>query len=246
MGQMLELPSGDQTLNCYLAQPTGEAKGGLILIHEVWGLVDHIKSVADRFAAEGYLVLAPDLLSETDIAANAGSLRLDLFDPEKRSQAQPKMRALTAPIQSPEFAQKTIAKLKNCFDYLYNQPATRHNVAVCGFCFGGSYSYSLAVNESRLKAAVPFYGHASNEVSELKKISCPVLAFYGENDENLVGTLEELKKNMKVAGVNFEAIVYPNCGHAFFNDTNKFTYNQAAATDAWRRTLQFLDSQVNS
>jgi carboxymethylenebutenolidase len=118
-------------------------------------------------------------------------------------------------------------------------------VAVCGFCFGGSYSYSLAISESRLKAAVPFYGHASTEISELQKINCPVLAFYGEKDENLMSTLPELKENMKAAGVNYEAVVYPNCGHAFFNDTNKFAYNQEAATDAWQRTLRFLAANTN-
>ena len=245
MGRMLNLPSGDKTLDCYLAEPTGETKGGLILIHEVWGLVDHIKSVADRFGAEGYMVLAPDLLSETDIAANVGTLNIDLFDPEKRSEAQPKLRALTAPMQVPEFGQKTIAKLKDCFDYLYNQAGLKQNVAVCGFCFGGSYSYSLAINEARLKAAVPFYGHVSTEISELQKINCPVLAFYGEKDENLMATLPELKQNMKAAGVNYEAVVYPNVGHAFFNDTNKFTYNQAVATDAWQRTLRFLAAHMN-
>lgn len=246
MGHMLDLPFEDQAVDCYLAEPTGDTKGGLILIHEVWGLADHIKSVADRFAAEGYLVLAPDLLSETDIAAKAGSLRVDLFDPEKRSEAQPKIRALTAPIQAPEFALRTIAKLKVCFDYLYAQPAVKQRVAVSGFCFGGTYSYSLAINENRLKAAVPFYGHATTDIAELKKISCPILAFYGEKDENLMTTLPELKQNMKSAGVNYEAVVYPNCGHAFFNDTNEFTYNQAAATDAWQRTLKFLEGNINT
>ena len=245
MGHVIEVPHDGQPLDCYLAEPSGETKGGLILIHEVWGLSDHIKSVADRFAAEGYLVLAPDLLSETDIAAQAGSLRLDLFDPEKRSEAQPKMRALTAPLQAPDFAGKAVAKLKSCFDYLYAQTAVRQNVAVCGFCFGGSYSYSLAISENRLKAAVPFYGHSTADVAELSKINCPVLAFYGEKDENLMATLPELKANMKTAGVNYEAIVYPGCGHAFFNDTNKFTYNQDAATDAWQRTLGFLEAANN-
>ncbi len=244
MGQMLGVPSGDTTIQCYEAVPKGVTKGALLLIHEIWGLNDHTKSVADRFAAEGYYVLAPSLLSEIDIADHAATLQLDLFNPEKRNEAQPKIRALTAPIHTPEFGQKTVSRLKNCFEYLYNQPSVQQKVAVCGFCFGGSYSYSLAMSEDRLKAAVPYYGHVTTEVNELRNIHCPILAFYGEKDENLMATLPELKEAMKTADVNFEAVVYPNCGHAFFNDTNPYAYNEEAASDAWRRTLSFLETNI--
>jgi carboxymethylenebutenolidase len=244
MGKMIEVPFGGKTIPAYLAPPSGEIKGGLILIHEVWGLVDHIKVVADRFAAEGYVVVAPDLLSETDIAAHVGTLNIDLFDPEKRSEAQPKMRELTAPMKSPEFGHETVAKLKSLFEYVYGHAEVKQNVMVCGFCFGGTYSYALVVNEPRLKAAVTFYGHASEDINELKQIKCPILAFYGEKDQDLVNALPELKENMKAANVDFEAVVYPNCGHAFFNDTNKFTYNEPAAHDAWHRTLAFFEKQL--
>lgn len=244
MGKNTELSFSGQKFGAYEARPQGRAKGAIIVIHEVWGLTDHIKSVAERFAAEGYVALAPDLLSETDIAAHAQGLQEDLFNPEKRNEAQPKLRKLMAPIQEPGFAEKTVGKLEACFDYLYDKPESSHKVAVVGYCFGGSYSYSLAIHEPRLKAAVPFYGHAPNDADELSKIKCPILAFYGKKDEGLIGSLPELKELMKTAGVNYTAKVYSDCGHAFFNDTNRFAYNKEAATDAWQRTLKFLQNEL--
>jgi carboxymethylenebutenolidase len=243
MGKMIELTVGGEPLEVYEAKPDGEIKGGLIVIEEVWGLTDHIKSVADRFAAEGYWVLSPELLGMTDIKKHADTLMLDLFNPEKRNEAQPKLRALMSPMQEPDFAPNTNARVQACFDYLFDQAETNQWVAVTGFCFGGSYSYQLAMHEPRLKAALPFYGHAPLESDELKTIKCPVLAFYGETDENLMKDLPELKAKMAEAGMNYTAQVYEGCGHAFFNDTNHFAYNETAAKDAWQRALAFLAAQ---
>lgn len=246
MGEMISFQNEGKEFPVYLSKPTnGDVKGGLIVIHEVWGLVPHIKDVADRYAREGYLVLAPDLLSETGITEQLfGDLQEELFDPARKNQAQPKIRQLTAPLYAPGFAETAIAKLHTCFDYLMNQAETNSRVAVTGFCFGGSYSFTLAVEEPRLKAAAAFYGHADYSVEELKRIKCPVMAFYGEQDERLMAGLSELKKKMQEAGVNFTAQVYPNCGHAFFNNTNRFAYNEAAAKDAWPRVLSFLAANM--
>jgi carboxymethylenebutenolidase len=241
MGKMIELEFDGTPIEAYEAVPTGEVKGGIIVIHEVWGLSEHIKSIADRFAREGYLAVAPELLSETDIAKHADRLMLDLFNPEKRNEAQPKLRALMAPMQEPGFGEKTLGRVQACFDYLYAKPETRQMVAITGFCFGGSYSFSLAMAEPRLKAAVPFYGHANlSDAGELRKIACPILAFYGEEDAGLMENLPNVKAEMQTADVDFTAHVYPDCGHAFFNDTNPYAYNKSAAKDAWQRTLGFL------
>lgn len=243
MGNMIQLEYEGTRLDAYEARPAGEVKGGIIVIHEVWGLSDHIKSVADRFAAEGYIALAPELLAETDIAAHADTLMLDLFNPEKRNETQPKLRALMTPMQEPGFGEKTLGRVKVCFDHLYDMPETHEWVAITGFCFGGSYSFALAVAEPRLKAAVPFYGHADlSDAAKLKQIACPVQAFFGEKDEGLMESLPELKQAMKDAGVDFAATVYPDCGHAFFNDTNPYAYNEAAAKEAWQRTLELLSA----
>lgn len=230
----------------YVSKPEGEAKGGLILIHEVWGLAAHIKDVADRYAAQGYLVYAPDLLSHTGIDEKVASqLQVDLFNPEKRNEAQPKMRELMAPIQAPEFATNTVNALKEIFNDLYDNPETHQKVAVLGFCFGGTYSYNLAVAEPRLAAAVPFYGHCDHPVDELQAIQAPIQAFYGENDEALISKLPDLENTMHEANVDFNYQVYSGCGHAFFNDTNPYAYNKEAAKDAWKRSLEFLQTSLS-
>lgn len=244
MGTMIDIPTSKGNVQAYEARPEGEVKGGIILIHEVWGLVDHTKDVADRLAHEGYLAVAPDLLSKTIDVEAAGMLQEDLFNPEKRNETQPKLRELMTPMHNPSFGIDTVARLEGCFDYLYRQPATHERVGIIGFCFGGTYSFSLAVNEPRLKLALPFYGHANFTADELRAIKCPVRAFFGEKDESLVKALPELQEKMHEAGVNFEAKIYPDCGHAFFNDTNKYAYNEPAAADAWQRVLANLTQYI--
>ena len=233
MGQMIKVNS-DKEIEAYLAKPDSQVKGGIIVIHEVWGLVDHIKSIADRFAKEGYIALAPNLLLEINFSSvDVTKLQQQLFDPKSRSEAQPKLRQLMTPMQDPSFGEKTTNRLEDCFNYLYNLPETHQKIAVTGFCFGGTYSYALAIKEPRLKIAFPFYGHADQAVEELQQISCPVRAFYGQKDESLMASLDDLKSRMKEANVDYDSKVYPDCGHAFFNDTNPYTYNINAAQDSW-------------
>ena len=231
-------------VNCYCpVDLTDSLKGGLIVIHEVWGLTEHIKDVADRMADLGYYVLAPDLLSETEIAKlDTKHLQHGLFNPEKRNQVQPLLRELMTPLHMPEFGKRTNDKLLSVFNYLYNLKELNHNVSVTGFCFGGTYSYNLAVREPRLNKVIPFYGHNDYSVEELKTIKSKILAFYGEKDESLISNLDDLKDRMKKAGVDFESVVYPNCGHAFFNDSNPYSYNEAAAKDAYLKLQNFLVS----
>jgi carboxymethylenebutenolidase len=233
MGKMIEVHA-DRVVSAYLAEPSGVPKGGIIVIHEVWGLDDHIKSVADRYAEEGYIALAPSFFELSDLNSDEiKQLKTDLFDPEKRVAVQPQVRKLMAPMQVPDFAKLTTERVAACFGYLYNFPSSGQKVAVTGFCFGGTYSYNLAVIEPRLKLALPFYGHSDQPVEELKSITCPIRAFYGANDHGLISGLDDLKARMAEAGVDYVAKVYPNCGHAFFNDSNPKVYNQAAAEDAW-------------
>ena len=242
MGKMIQIPAA-QPVDAYMAEPDAKPKGAIIVIHEVWALTDHIKSIADRYAGIGFIALAPNLLDFNKFSSiEISELQKAVFDPKKRNEAQPKLRKLMAPIQQPEFGKQTLDRLKACFNYLYELPQADHKVAVTGFCFGGSYTFSMAAAEPRVKLALAFYGHADQTVEELKRIACPVRAFYGENDERLISQLQDVKKRMKHAGVDFIAKVYPGCGHAFFNDTNPYAYNKAAAEDAWLRVQQELKS----
>jgi len=241
----MTLGNAKTSVQAYISEPAGAPKGGLVVVHEVWGLVGHTKDVADRFAAEGYLAVAPDLLSGAGGTADlTGELQEAAFDPEQRSNAQPRLRKHMAPIRSPEYAKHAVAALHVCFDHLEGVPGLAGRVAATGFCLGGTYTFSLAVAEPRLRAAVPYYGHAEFKDSELLAITCPVLAFYGEQDTALMDELPGLKSQMRNAGVDFEAVVYPGAGHAFFNDSNRYTYNADAATDSWTRTLAFLERSL--
>lgn len=221
----------------------GKKYPGLIVIEEIWGLNPHIKSVADRFASEGYSVLSPELLPQGILDILTPQVQKDLFDPAKRNEVQPKLREAMAPIMQPGYAKETVEKLKACVDYLLADNHVDGDVAVLGFCFGGSYSFHLAAHDKRIKAAVPFYGQAPSE-EEIPNINCPVLAFYGEQDANLMQSLPKLKEDMQKSGKQFEAVVYQNAGHAFFNDTNPHAYNPQAAQDAWDKTLIFLKKNL--
>jgi len=241
MGEMIQLGNGTAGFSAYRSYPEDEIRGSLIVIHEIWGLVDHIKDVADRFAAEGYVALAPDLLavSGLDPAAIAG-LGSDLADPATRAQAQPRLRQATAPLRAPEAAGRIKAALGEAFEQLHAEPEGEGRTGVVGYCFGGTYSFALAAAEPRLQAAVPYYGSTDLGPEELARITCPVQAFYGERDSRLMDGLPGLRQRFAEAGVDFQAHVYPGAGHAFFNDTNPAVYNKAAAEDAWHRTLAFL------
>jgi carboxymethylenebutenolidase len=241
---MIEIPSADGTesVSAYRAEAVGELRGALIVIHEIWGLVDHIKHVADRFAAEGYVVIAPDLLSDFGLTPDLGAeIQRLMFSAseEERSAAQPMLREALAPTHSPKYAAEAVRMLKSVVDYLIADPAADGRIGVAGFCFGGTYSFALAAADDRIRAAVPFYG-SPPATTDLAAIQCPVLALYGETDERLMESLPAVTGSMKDAGVDFIPHVYENAGHAFFNDTNSVTYRSDAAADAWLRTIEFL------
>src|SRR3954447_607992 len=243
MGHLVELETTGGTIPAYRADPEGEPLGGLVLIHEIWGLVDHIKDVADRFAGEGYLVVAPDLLSHVGVDAHLGlELQAIMFSPDERvrSEGQPRLREATSAMYAPEFAAWAVPALRRTVDFLAEQPGVDGRIGVVGFCFGGSCSFTLATADDRIRAAVPFYGSPPAS-ADLGSITAPVLAFYGEQDQRILSTLPQVTEGMRDAGADFRPHVYPKVGHAFFNDTNARTYDEATAQDAWRRTLAFLD-----
>jgi carboxymethylenebutenolidase len=241
MGTMIELAD---SLSAYRAEPEGEITGALVVIHEIWGLVDHITDVADRFAAEGYLVLAPDILGPIGVSAEVGvELQRLMFnaDEKTRTEAQPIMREKLAPSNAPEYASWAVNALMSAVDYLEAQPGVDGRIGVTGFCFGGGYSFALAAADPRVRAAVPFYGYPPTSVDT---IACPVLALYGDTDERLMTSLPALTATMADAGVNFTAQTYEGAGHAFFNDTNSITYRPDVAADAFARTLAFLRTNL--
>jgi carboxymethylenebutenolidase len=249
---MILIPSSENTpdsteqLSAYRAEAVGELRGALILIHEIWGLVDHIKDVADRFAAEGYLVIAPDILSHGGLTPEIGQEIATLMagSDDDRTRAQPLLREKTAPVHSPEYGEWAVGALGSVVDYLEGQPGVDGRIGVLGFCFGGTYSFALAAADRRIRGAVPFYG-APPETAELSHLDCPVLGLYGETDDRLIQSLPDVIARMSDAGADFESHVYPGAGHAFFNDTNPVAYRPEVAADAWTRSLAFLRATLS-
>ena len=242
MGAMVDL----RGVTAYRAEPTVSPRGALVLIHEIWGLVPHIRDVADRYAAEGYLVLAPDLLSDAGITPEVGA-HLDALrnepDEEKRLVGQALLREKLATAHAPAFAAEAVTKLRLVVDAFAAEPGIGGRIAVTGFCFGGTYTFALAAADPRLRAAIPFYGSAPDDVS---RIACPVLALYGEDDPRIMAGLPRTRAALADAGVAVAEKIYPGARHAFFNDTNATAYDPAAAGDAWLRTLAFLAQHLRA
>lgn len=206
----------------YLSAPQGGGKyPAVIVIHENRGLNDHTRDVARRFASEGFVALAPDLLSRKGGTASMES-------PDKAREAIGTIQPADA-----------ITDLKAGLAYLDQHKKVRAGrLASVGFCWGGARSFMLATESERLRAAVVFYGSAP-PAEKLAEVRCPVLGIYGETDERITSRVPEVAEAMKKSGKKFEYKIYPGAGHAFFNDTGE-RYNASAARDAWAMTLAFL------
>jgi carboxymethylenebutenolidase len=217
-GKMVDFRSNGGTTHGYLATPTSGKGPGVLVIQEWWGLVPHIKRVADRFAAEGFTALAPDLYhgQTADEPDSAGKLFMAL----NIAQAEKDLRGAAA--------------------YLTQHSSTAKLGAV-GFCMGGQLALFAGTVNPSVGAVVDFYGVHPNVKPDYTKLSGPVLGIFADKDQFVTPqTAREVDAAVKKAGKPCEIHIYPNVDHAFFNEDNKGAYNKAAADDAWRRTLTFF------
>ena len=223
----VKIPGDGVTIESYLSKPKGKGPfPGIILIHENRGLNEHIRDVARRLAGQGYATLAPDMLSR---------------------------QGGTASFATPDDAVKAfqgvkdddvVRDLNSVYDYLNKNAAVKKDtVAVMGFCWGGQRSFLYATANAKLKAAVVFYGTPPPD-DKLAQITCPVLGNYGETDTRVTSTVAATTEKMKQLRKSYDPKIYPGAPHAFFNDTNPASYNEAAAKDAWPRVLGFLKKNL--
>jgi carboxymethylenebutenolidase len=228
-GVMTEYPSGEIKIPAYLSRPKkkGTVPGAVLVIHEVFGLNDHIKSIVDRIAAEGYLALAPDLFVRA---------------PEPPPKDAKDMAALRKAVSSiPD--EIAIADMQAALDYMKSIDGVRRNFASIGFCMGGGFSYQIATHTKDLKGAVIFYGRTPIEL--VPQVSCPLLGSFGALDTGIPPEkLKEFEEALKKAGKKADIKVYAGAGHGFFNDTRPEAYNAEAAADAWQRTLKFFRERL--
>jgi carboxymethylenebutenolidase len=217
-GTMVQFESNDGTAGGYLSAPAGGRGPGVLVIQEWWGLVGHIKSVCDRFAAEGFTALAPDLYhgQTADEPDAAGKLFMAL----NVAQAEKDLRGAAT--------------------YLAAHSSTTKLGAV-GFCMGGQLALFAATINPSIGATVDFYGIHPNVKPDYAKLAGPVLGLFAEKDSYVTPPVaKEVDRAIKAAGQSSEIHVYPGVNHAFFNDERKDVYDEAAAADAWRRTLAFF------
>ncbi len=214
--------AGGVTAGGYLSAPEGGGKfPAVLVIHENRGLNEHTRDVARRFAAEGFVALAPDIL-----ARKGGTGAME--SPDKAREA---ISTIT-----PEDA---IIDLKAGVAFLDKHAKVKSGrLGSVGFCWGGARSFLLAVEEPKLRAAVVFYGSAPPP-EKLAEVRAPVLGLYGETDERITSQVPSVAEALKKAGKKFDYKIYPGAGHAFFNDTGQ-RYDAGAAKDAWTRALAFL------
>jgi carboxymethylenebutenolidase len=200
-------------------------RGGVLVIHENKGLNDWVRSVAGRLAGAGYSALAVDLLSEEGGTAT-------FSDPAQATAALGKV--------PPE---RFIGDMKSGVDELQRRVPDK-KVAVVGFCMGGGLVWQLlASGEPRLSAAVPFYGPLPDNPDFSGSKQAAVLAFYGSLDTRVTSSKDAAKAALEQAGMVNEIVVEDNADHAFFNDTGP-RYNASAASDAWRRTIDWFTRYV--
>ena len=226
--RMVEFPvEGMGKVACYEARPGGAGSyPGVIVVQEWWGLTDHIRSICDRLAHEGFVALAPDLYQgKTTTDPNLAAAWMAALD------KQDAVRILQSAIR---FLQE-------------KEPLYAEHIGVVGFCMGGSLALLLACRTTALKAAIPFYGDLPDPVEQVKDIRCPVLFFAGGKDRWINSEkVSRLKQAFQKYGVAGEVRVYPEADHAFFNDTRREVYNAAAAQDAWMRALGLLSRTLKS
>ena len=222
--QNVSFPSGDGAAHGYLARPESGSGPGLVVIQEWWGLTDHIAEVTDRFAAEGFVALAPDLYGGTTTHDAAEAMQL--------------MREL--PVE------RATRDLAGAVDHLLaDESVTSATVGAVGFCMGGGFVLTLAAQQGeRVSAAVPFYGMVGNEV-DLSGLRARVQGHFAEHDRMIpLDAVDRLADRLRdEAGVEPEIHIYP-AHHAFLNDANPDTHDPDSARLAWGRTVAFLREHV--
>lgn len=248
MGNIIGIHTQTGALTAYTAEPVqAERAGSILLLHDVWGLDDHTKSVADRLARQGYHVIAPNLLAGTIMEKQLRpELREGLFSPSRRqrAEAQTMLQRTLVPLKSPQVASVGIIRGGAAFEYAYNQTASQGRVSIMGFGFGGTLALQLAIRENRLRSVVTYYAEGHYIAFELRHINCPILAFYGQKDQMIFPSFIRLRPQMAAAQVDFTPVVYENAGPFFFDESMTGAYDSYAAADSWSRAMSFYQKSM--
>ena len=223
----VKLPSGGFPIRTWVVYPERKEKAGVVLvIHEIFGLSDWVRAVADQLAKEGFIAVAPDLLSGKGPGGGGTESAASRDDVVKL------IRTLT-----PE---ETTARLNAVREWAIKLPSANATSATIGFCWGGSASFAYAAAQPLLNGAVVYYGTAPSDEA-LAAIKAPVLGNYGGDDARVTATVAPTEAAMKKARKTYEPHVYDGAGHGFLRQQiGKDGANLKAARAAWPRTIEFL------
>jgi carboxymethylenebutenolidase len=239
-GEWVDIKHDTRIVHAFVVYPEVKSKAPVVIvIHEIFGLTDWARSVADQLAANGYIAIAPDLLSSMGPKGGGTS---------EFSGTQDAMKAISG--LNPD---QVTSDLNATADYAKKIPASNGKLAVAGFCWGGGQSFRFATNRKDLNAAFVFYGPGPANVST---ITAPVYGFYAGEDARIGATIPDTTAAMKAAGKKYEPVTYAGAGHGFMRagedpaaddpDIKKAhdmaVANKKAHSEGWQRWLQLLKS----
>ncbi len=228
-GEWIDIPYEGSTipLRAWISYPERKDKAPvIIIIHEIFGVTDWIRSVADQLAKDGYVAVAPDYIS--GLGPNGGGTE----SIGSRDSVVRLIRSLSA--------EESYKRTNAVFDYAMKIPSASGKIGTVGFCWGGMRSFGYACAQPKLKAAVVYYG-TSPEAKELSSLNAPVLGLYGADDARVVSTVEPASVETKKLGKSYEYEIYEGAGHGFLRQqSGREGANLAASEKAWKRMLGFL------
>ncbi len=226
MGEIVTFPSNGSQGQGYLASPQGGSGPGVVVIQEWWGLVDHIKDVCERFAAEGFVALAPDLYRGESV--------------REPDEAAKKMMAMRL-----DQVGRDMSGAVDCV----RQRASGDRVGVVGFCMGGGLAFMLGCQRPEaVGAVVAYYGVIPwpEAQPDWSALSAPVLGHFAGNDTFFTPEgVAELEGRLRDLGKDVEFHVYEGVEHAFFNDTRPEVYDAELSERTWTQTLAFLRRELD-
>ena len=229
-GEWVKVESGGDTINAWVVYPERSDPAPVVLvIHEIYGLTDWIRSVADQLAAEGYIAIAPDMLTGKG-PAGGGTESVD------RDGAVALVRGLDRG--------EVVVRLNAAAQYATSLPAAQDKWASVGFCWGGRTSFAYAAAQPNLSAAVVYYG-SSPTAEALARIQGPVLALYGGDDARVNKTIPAAETEMKRLGKSYQPEIYDGAGHGFLRAQEaRDGANMRASERAWPETIGFLRREL--
>jgi carboxymethylenebutenolidase len=225
----VKLPDGKKLKTWVVFPERKDKAGAVIVIHEIFGMTDWVRGVTDQLAKEGFIALAPDLLS--GMGPNGGGTEALGEDVGKV------IRTLSPDVVA--------ARLDAVRAYALAIPAANGRVGVVGFCWGGSASFNYATDQPKLDAAVVFYGTSPTDPAAYPRISAPVLGHYGSDDARVDATIPTAEEAMKKLGKSYSANVYEGAGHGFLRQqAGRDGANLKATEKAWPATVAFFRERL--